>query len=204
MNFSAGITLSDKGVVVDNKLNDLREKMFKKDKSLNIGGMYRWLDTLVKSDLYDCFYNMPKPAVHHAHLTACATMEFLIHLTYFDSVFFSEKDNKFFASGKGCDLDGYIKVNTLRQYWKESAEFDKWLVAKMELRPDPETLEDHAIWEGFEYKFIMTNDLYNYAPFFERILYRISKNFVKEMVTVLELKHIFGFVFDDDHKPIGV
>ena len=41
----------------------------------------------------------------------------------------------------------------------------------MELRPDADTKEDHKIWDGFQYKFMMTNDLYNYAPFFEKILY---------------------------------
>ena len=100
--------------MTENKLNDLREKMFKVDKSLNIGAYYKWLQTLLDSPLYDCFYNMPKPVVHHTHLTACASMEFLVNLTYSDSVFFSERDNKFFSSQKGCDKDGYIKVNTLR------------------------------------------------------------------------------------------
>ena len=131
MHFANNINLSDKGMVTQHKMNTLREKMFNKDKSLMIGGHYRWLETLLNSPLYDCIYNMPKPVVHHAHLTACGNMEFLVNLTYSDSVFFSEREMKFFVSQKGCNKDGYIKVNTLRQYWKESTAFDKWLVSKI-------------------------------------------------------------------------
>jgi len=114
MHFSSGIKLSDKGIVVDNKMKALRDKMFKKDKSLNIGNYYRWRDTLINSELYDILYHMPKPAIHHAHLTACATIEFLVSLTMYDSVYYSEQDNLFYCSAKGCTKDGYIKVNTLR------------------------------------------------------------------------------------------
>ena len=88
--------------------------MFDKDKSLNIGNYYRWLKTLVDSPLYDCLYHMPKPVIHHVHLTASASMQFLLALTYSDDVFYSEQENKFFVSAKGCTLDGYMKVNTLR------------------------------------------------------------------------------------------
>ena len=93
MSFSNDIKLSDKGIVVDHKLARLRDNMFDKDKSLNIGSYYRWLKTLVDSPLYECLNNMPKPVIHHAHLTACADIDFLIHLTYSDSVFYSERDN---------------------------------------------------------------------------------------------------------------
>ena len=50
---------------------------------------------------------------------------------------------------------------------------------------------------------MMTLELYNYHTFFEMILYRVAKNLVKEMVTVIEWKHIFGMVFDDD-GPISL
>ena len=71
---------------------------------------------------------MPKPVVHHIHGTACATLKMLVMLTYYDYVFYSEKENKFFASKKGCDLEGYVKVNSLRQYAKSAVEFDNELM----------------------------------------------------------------------------
>jgi hypothetical protein len=45
---------------------------------------------------------------------------------------------------------------------------------------------------------MMTMELYNYAQFFEMILYRVSKNMIKQCCTVIEWKHIFGMVFDED------
>ena len=78
MNFAKDCHLTDKGVIVDMKLNRLRGKMFKANPSLNIGNWYKWLPTLLESPLYDCFKHMPKPAIHHAHLTACATVDFLL------------------------------------------------------------------------------------------------------------------------------
>lgn len=49
----------------------------------------------------------------------------------------------------------------------------------------------------------MTYELYNYHTFFEAILYRVSKNLLKQMVTVVEWKHIFGMVIDDN-GPISI
>jgi hypothetical protein len=45
-------------------------------------------------------------------------------------------------------------------------------------------------------------DLYNYEEFFEKILLKVCKVFIKQMVSVLELRHIFGMIIDDDGKPI--
>lgn len=45
---------------------------------------------------------------------------------------------------------------------------------------------------------MMTNELYNHAKFFEMILYRACKDQVNQMVTIVEWKHIFGFLFDED------
>jgi adenosine deaminase CECR1 len=48
----------------------------------------------------------------------------------------------------------------------------------------------------------MTNDLYNYAPFFKRIVTRIFESSVAENVFICELRHIFGFVFDEKRDAI--
>lgn len=57
---------------------------------------------------------MPKPAVHHTHITACADAEFLVKLTYSNSVYYSEKEDLFYTNKYGCSKPGYLKVNTLR------------------------------------------------------------------------------------------
>lgn len=91
-----------------------------------------------------------------------------------------------------------MKVNTLRTYWKDAKKFDSWLLTKMELRPHCCHREDHKIWEDFQYKFSLTFELYNYLRFFEKILYRVMKDYVKEMSTVVEIRHIFGCLFDEN------
>lgn len=196
------IKLSYKGAVVDYKLSQLRRQMIANDHSLLIGEYYDKKDALINSPLYDCFKKMPKPAVHHAHLTACASLDELVALTYKNCVYYSQKENMFHCSAKGCDKEGYIKVNTLRQYWKDATEFDNYLKSKMVCKPKPEERTDHAVWGGFQFKFQLTFALYNYKPFFERILYRVTRDFMREYVTVVEYRHIFGCLFDDDGKTV--
>lgn len=189
-------TLSYKEMVVERKLNILRREMLESDPVLITASHYEKLDKLQNSALYDCLKMMPKPAIHHTHLTATADVKFLVELTYNDFVYYSEKENMFYSSLKGCEKPSYIKVNTLRQYAKSAVEFDKSLEEKMLLRPS--CPEDHGIWADFQPKFMLTNHLYNFAPLFEKILYRASKNYIKEMVTIVEYRHIFGMVFDDN------
>ena len=74
----------------------------------------------------------------------------------------------------------------------------------MALLPPSNAREDNKIWQGFQFKFQLTFQLYNYKPFFERILYKVSREFISEMVTVVEYRHIFGCVFDDDGNPISL
>jgi len=176
--------------------------MLDEDPTIVTASHYETLDKLLNSELYECLKLMPKPAVHHTHLTATASLDYLVSLTYNDFVYYSEKENKFFVSRKGCKLDGYMKVNTLRQYASNAEGFDNHLKELIKLTP--ERKEDHAIWKGFQYKFDLTFQLYNYADFFEKILYRSTKDYIKEMVTVVEYRHIFGCLFDDEGRTLSL
>lgn len=57
---------------------------------------------------------MPKPAIHHSHVTAAASIDFMIKLTYYDVVYYSEEDNKFYVSKNKCEKPGYIECIKLR------------------------------------------------------------------------------------------
>lgn len=116
------------------------------------------------------------------------------------------KANKFIVSPKEpCAESGYVPVNQLRQFWANSTAFDEDLVRRIKLGKDAvATQESHTVWKAFQPKFDLTFELYNYHKFFEELLYRVCKDCIKQVVTVVEFKHIFGCVFDDDHKPIGV
>jgi hypothetical protein len=141
---------------------------------------------------------MPKPAVHHLHMTATVSTQFLLELTYDFRVYYSAKDNNFKVSADpNFKQDGYINVNVLRQYSKNAADFDNDLKEKMALRPHVTHREDHKIWEGFQHKFSLTWELYNYRKFFQKVLYRCLKEYIKEFVTVVEIRHVFGCLFDE-------
>jgi len=86
---AVNIEPSYKEMVVGKKLHKLRTAMIAADHTLLIGKYYDKLRSLVESPLYDCFMKMPKPAIHHVHLTACASLDFLIQLTYRNNVYYS-------------------------------------------------------------------------------------------------------------------
>jgi hypothetical protein len=65
-------------------------------------------DTLVNSELFEAFKQMPKPAIHHSHVTAASSVEFLLKLTYYESVYYSEEENLFKVYKNGCTNPGYI------------------------------------------------------------------------------------------------
>jgi len=73
----------------DKKLNALREKLLKEETFLMQRPHYELMDTLKKTELYKCFLQMPKPAVHHTHLTGACDIKFLVELTYYDFVYYS-------------------------------------------------------------------------------------------------------------------
>lgn len=93
---------------VERKLNHLRTTMLKENPTLIIGDHYENLYKLLNSPLYECFKVMPKPGVHHTHLTATADVHFLIYLTYNDAVYYSEKENLFHCTRNGCKKEGYM------------------------------------------------------------------------------------------------
>ena len=78
LDHASNINLKYSEAVVDVRLNAMRQAMISNDHALNIGEYYDKLESLVNSPLFDCFKIMPKPAVHHAHLTACADTNYLI------------------------------------------------------------------------------------------------------------------------------
>jgi len=126
--FSNDTQISTKAALAEKKLMRLRQEMIDEDDCIVTGSYYEKLPKLTGSKLYDCFMHMPKTVIHHIHLTAACNIDFLVDkLCYYDFVYFNEKDMMFNVNKNGCDLPGYIKVNQLRSFWKNSTEFDKYL-----------------------------------------------------------------------------
>mmetsp|Transcript_18524 Transcript_18524/g.31705 ORF Transcript_18524/g.31705 Transcript_18524/m.31705 type:complete len:234 (+) Transcript_18524:143-844(+) len=172
--FSNNIKLNKRELIAEKKLSALRDKLYKEDSQVITGYYYDKLKKLHDSEIFDCLNKMPKPGLHHIHLTASCPVDFLVDkLCYYDFVYFSEKDQMFKISKKGCDLEGYVKVNDLRKYWSSSTEFDQYLKDSIVLKDGVATQEHHEIWKFFQPKFMMTMELYHYAEFFEQILMHV-------------------------------
>lgn len=199
MDFSTGVNLTFEEIMTEKKLDALRAKMLDEDPTLLTNSFQSKIPKILGSDLFKCLYKMPKPGIHHLHMTATVSVEFLLELTYDWRVYFSERENLFKVSANpDFKQEGYMKVNTLRQYWKNADEFDKYLMDKMRLRPHTTHREDHKIWESFQHKFSLTFELYNYKHFFIKCLYRAMKEYIREMSTIVEIRHVFGCLFDDN------
>lgn len=93
---------------------------------------------------------MPKPAVHHLHLTAGCPTSFLIELTYNDYVYYNDQTMLFKVNKNGPIGEGFISVPQLRKYWGDPIQFDEYLKKKIELKD--ETIirqESHVCWLEF-------------------------------------------------------
>lgn len=155
--FANGVVLSQKDKDAQKKLTAMRDDLLQKDPTMCTGGYYEKLPGLLGSDLYDCLDVMPKPAIHHIHLTAACPLDFLVKkLTYFDFVYYNKKEQKFLVNKNGCDKPGYIRTNHLRQYWKSAPDFDKYLADAITLKQGLENQQSHEIWKYFQPKFDMT------------------------------------------------
>lgn len=80
----------------------MRQKLLEKDPTIATGNYYEKLPGLLGSDLYAALNMMPKPVIQHIHLTAACPIEFLISkITYYDNVYYNEKDQMFKVVPKG-------------------------------------------------------------------------------------------------------
>jgi len=67
--------------------------MIDEDDTIATGFYYDKLDKLLGSKLYECLNKMPKPVVHHIHLTAACSIKFLVEkLCMYDHVYYNEKE----------------------------------------------------------------------------------------------------------------
>lgn len=67
-------------------------------------------------------------------------------------------------------------------------EFDNKIKQKILLNKEEiKSQESQTIWSLFQFKFLMTNDLYNYAPFFERIIMKVFNVCIEENIFICEL-----------------
>lgn len=111
LDFASDILLNYEEIVAEKKLNALREKMFEEDPCLLQYDFAKKINKILKSPLYESLYRMPKPAIHHLHMTATVSTDFLLDLTYDWRVWYSEQENLFKVSAKkDFNMPGYMPV----------------------------------------------------------------------------------------------
>lgn len=134
----------------ERKLFQLRDEILEKEPGVINGKFPQMRDYLLTTKLYKVLDAMPKPAVHHVHLTAGCPTKFLIELTYNDFVYYNDRLMLFKVSKSGMQNEGFISVPTLRKYWGDPKKFDSYLKTKIEL--SEETInrqESHVAWLEF-------------------------------------------------------
>lgn len=105
--FSTGITLTKLEIQAENKLFKIRDELFKEDPSIVTGFYYDKNKKLKNSKVFEALKMMPKPAIHHIHTTAAAPLDYLIKLTYYDYVYYSDREQMFKVSKKGINKEGF-------------------------------------------------------------------------------------------------
>ena len=79
--------------------------MLKEDPTIAFGDWYSKVNFLKESGLYECLDVMPKPAVHHIHLTAGVEIDFVVNkILYYDYVYFNQKENMFKVNKNGGNV----------------------------------------------------------------------------------------------------
>lgn len=95
--------MSKAEIDAERKLFSLRDELLQKEPSIITGFYYDNLEKLKASKIYDALNWMPKPAIHHLHLTAGSPIDFLIKLTYNDYVYYNDRLMLFKVSKKGIN-----------------------------------------------------------------------------------------------------
>ena len=148
---------------------------------------------------------MPKGAIHHLHSSAAPNLDSYIKLTYYDCVYFNERDRLFKVATNGLDEDGYIRCVDMRKYSKCPQAYDQKLRDYIRMTPaECASKEEHAIWAHFQHKFTLTSDLVKYDRFFRIILRDILEACYKQNVFIVELRYIAGLLMGEERRPIGL
>jgi hypothetical protein len=147
---------------------------------------------------------MPKGAHLHLHLTAACKLDIVLELARDDISYYSSTANKIKVFPKGEPEEGYVRYADLRDNWSKEGTFDEFIEKRILLNEsDISSKHSSTIWSEFQHKFNLTFHLYNYHKFFERILMSVLEDAINEKVYIVEFRHIFGCVFDDDHKELS-
>lgn len=195
--------LTYKELQVQDKLNDLREKVVQGDHSPLKLDFYEGKKIVESSEVYKAIRKIPKGAHLHLHTTAAVPLDTMMSFTNEDYVYYSFKDNLLKAAPQGIADPSYQKWNAIRKDWKQEGTFDEFLRNKIKLTAEEmANKESNSIWEKFQFKFSLVSGMVAYKPLYRKGILAICQNAIDENVSIVEIRHTSGKVFDESGQKL--
>lgn len=193
--------LSEAELAVEKQLFAYRNELVYDDHTPLLLPFHEGKKQIQDGKLHNFFKEMPKGGHMHVHIEASVSMATFMNFTNEDFVYYNMDKNELRTAPKGLNEPGFVKCNDLRTSWALNGTFDEYLVNKLLLQPDEiASRESHKIWEGFQFKFMLNDAVIHYYKFYREALMAYYKQAVSEGVSIVEIRHASGLIFDDDHN----
>jgi adenosine deaminase CECR1 len=195
------LELTDKEKQVEKILFEKRSKLVYEDHSPLLLDFFEGQKVIKDGEVHNFFKAMPKGGHMHIHIEASVAMDTFMNFTNEDFVYYNMDKNELLAAPNGVTQPGFITCNQLRKEWKKDGSFDEYLVSKLLLSPeDIKSRESHEIWKGFQHKFVLNDAIIHYYKFYRAGLLAYYEQAISEGVSIIELRHTSGILFDENHN----
>ncbi|XP_034111474.1 adenosine deaminase 2 [Drosophila albomicans] len=169
--------------------------------------IFKVLDAINKTELFQLLRHMPKGAVLHAHDTALASTKVLIELTYKADLwicqqtgdlsaeamrFAKEKPAALTDAGQNCDWS--LLSDVRRERGAEAV--DEYLAERLTLYPTTDFLDNNDAWTKFMKIFALLDGLLMYAPVWGEYYYKALEEFLADGVQYLEFRTLLPTLYD--------
>ena len=202
------VFLSKNEQQLDNKLSKIKTELLQdseKNKSTIYNSSFSQLKPFIETtELFKILSKMPKGALLHSHSGGIANTDWLINKAseYENCYIFINQDQQKYIYGQLMIFEkeeipvGFIKLNN---FLKSNAN------AKEKLR-DLYTLKRNNLseyidyWSEFEKRFQRIGSILNYRPIFKEYYQEAFLELLKDNVQHVEIRYIFGQLFDEKNK----
>lgn len=201
-------SLSNDEQILDKKLSHLKTEILtnaEKDKLPIYNTTFSALKPLIESsELYKTFQKMPKGALLHSHSGGIANTEWLINKAseYENCYIFINQDQQKYIYGQLMIFEkeevpiGFIKLN---DFLKSDANAKEKLRELYTLKRN--NLSEYIdYWSEFEKRFQRIGSILNYRPIFKEYYQEAFLELLKDNVQHVEIRYIFGQLFDEKNK----
>ena len=206
-------TLSKEEILLDQKLSKIKTEILQqaeKDKLPIYNTTFSTLKPFIEtSELYKTLQKMPKGALLHSHSGGVANAEWLINkASEYDNcyVFTDEQNQKTYLVGqlmifKANEVPaGFIK---LKDYLNSNPNAKEKLHQLLTLKRN--NLSEYIdYWVEFEKRFQRIGSLLNYRPIFKEYYKEGFLELLKDNVQHVEIRYIFGQLFDDQKQDYPI